>query len=219
MTADESHKLIIGELIEPFFPTWIIVVSTDHFGEHGTFAAGKSLWLLMPIVVDEVLFGVVSGFGDVAVMLDVEVGHDEGVSEEFLGLAAFWKSTFLKGWMAWEGIFEVGTAHVVETDGVAHWEGAEEVIFRELVDDFVSGVAVVPELDAAFLNGEFLGLDGLVGVLHKENFVIALIELIAFETIFIGVCVIVISKVLEVEAEADGLLIAWLKHIGLAESA
>ena len=44
-------------------------------------------------------------------------------------------------------------------------------------------------------------------------------ELIAFETIFVGVCVIVISKVLEVEAEADGLLIAWLKHIGLAESA
>ena len=219
MTADESQKLIIGELIEPFFPTWVVIIGADHLGEHGTFTRGKSIWFLMPIVVDEVLFGVVSGFGDVAIVLDVEVGHDEGVSEEFLGLAAFWKSTFFKGWVFREGLFEIGTAHVIESDGVAHWEGAEEVIFRELVDDFVSGIAVISELDAAFLDGEFLGFDGLMGVLHKENFVIALIELIALEAIFVSVGVIVISEILEVEAEADGLLIAWLKHIGLAESA
>ena len=219
MTTDESHKLIIGELVEPFFPAWVVVIGADHICEHGTFVLGKGLWLLMPIVIDEVLLGVISGFGDVAIVLNVKVSHDEGVGKEFLGFAVSRKSTFLKGWVFWERLFEVSTAHVVETDGVAHWEGAEEVIFRELVDDFVSGIAVISELDAAFLNGEFLGFDGLVGVLHKENFVIALIELITFEAVSVGVGVIVISEVLEVEAEGDGLLIAWLKHIGLAESA
>ena len=106
-TADEVSEFFIGELVKPFFPTWVVVVGTDHFGEHGTFAAGKSLWLLMPIVVDEVLFGLVSSFGDIAVMEDVKVFDSEGVSKEFLGFAAGWKSTFLNGWVLREGIFEV----------------------------------------------------------------------------------------------------------------
>ena len=88
-----------------------------------------------------------------------------------------------------------------------------------MVLDLDSGVAVLLVFEAAFWDVELEFLIHPMRVFIDGEAIFATIELIAFETVAVLIREVVGGDVLEVEAELEGLLFAWLEDFGLIEGA